>query len=101
MEYAFGTDPNDDDSRPEIETFVVSDGGINYIAIRFPSRTGANDLEITGQISSDLSIWTTDMVSFGNPIPNNEASELITLRSTSPIPASTTQQIRLRVEISQ
>ncbi len=101
MEYAFGTDPNNNDSRSEIETFVVSDNGNDFIAIRFPARTGANDLEITGQTSNDFTTWTTNTVPFGNPLPMEDGRQLVTLRSTSPIPSSITQQVRLKIVINQ
>ncbi|MED5586667.1 MAG: lamin tail domain-containing protein [Verrucomicrobiota bacterium] len=101
MEYAFGTDPNDTEGRPDIEALVVSDGENDYLAIRFAARTGANDLEITGEISNDLVTWQTNTISFGNPVPLEGDRQRITLRSTEPIPASATQQVRLRVVISQ
>ena len=101
MEYAFGTDPNDTEERPDIEALVVSAGGNDYLAIRFAARTGANDLEITGEISNDLVTWQTNTISFGNPVPLEGDRQRITLRSTEPIPASATQQVRLRVVISQ
>ena len=101
MEYAFGTDPNNTDSRPEIEALVVTADGNDYLAIRFLARAGANDLEISGQVSSDFTSWTTNTVPFGTPDPVEDGRERITLRAADPIPASTTQQVRLRIVISQ
>ena len=98
---AFGTDPNNADSRPEIEALVVTADGNDYLAIRFLARAGANDLEISGQVSSDFTSWTTNTVPFGTPDPVEDGRERITLRAADPIPASTTQQVRLRIVISQ
>jgi len=101
MEYAFGTDPNNTNSRPEIEALIVNVGENDYLAIRFLARANANDLGITGQISNDLTSWATTTVPFGTPDTSEDGRQRITLRSTSPIPQAAIQQIRLRIEISQ
>ena len=101
MEYAFGTDPNNTDSRPEIEALVVRVDGNDYLAVRFLARANANDLGITGQISNDFTTWTASTVPFGAPDPSEDGRQRITLRSTNPIPQAAEQQIRLKIEISQ
>ncbi|MCP4848157.1 MAG: hypothetical protein GY899_09460 [Verrucomicrobiaceae bacterium] len=101
MEYAFGTDPNNTDSRPEIEALVVRVDGNDYLAIRFLARANANDLGITGQISNDFTTWRASTVPFGAPDLSEDGRQRITLRSTNPIPQAAEQQIRLRIEISQ
>ena len=53
MEYAFGTDPNTSDERPEIVALIVNADGNDYLAIRFLARANANDLQISGEISND------------------------------------------------
>ena len=101
MEYAFGTDPNNTESRPEIEALVVSVDGNDYLAIRFLARANANDLEISGQISNDFTFWTTTTIAFGAPDPSADGRQWMILRSSTPVPSASVQQIRLRVEISQ
>ncbi len=101
MEYAFGTDPNTSGDRPEMEALIVNADGNDYFAIRFLARENANDLQISGEISSDSVSWTTSTIPFGTPSPSGDGRQWITLRCPTPVPSATLHQIRLRVEISQ
>ena len=101
MEYAFGTDPNTSGARPEMEALIVNVDGNDYFAIRFLARANTNDLQISGEISSDAVSWTTSTIPFGTPSPSGDGRQWITLRCPTPVPSATLHQIRLRVEISQ
>ncbi|MFP6873076.1 MAG: lamin tail domain-containing protein [Verrucomicrobiales bacterium] len=101
MEYAFATDPNTSDDRPEMIALIVNADGNEYLAIRFLARANANDLQISGEISSDSVTWTTSTIPFGTLTPSEDGRQWITLRCPAPLPSATIHQIRLRVEISQ
>ena len=101
-EYALGTAPLSPDAAPA--AFRLNDGGAEYPAITFRRRTGAGDLTIRVQISSDLATWNDNSAgAFTTEIsatPAEDGMEIATVRSNTPLSAAK-QFLRVKVELPQ
>jgi hypothetical protein len=98
-EYAFASPPLHGGSAPFLEPLKVTDGGVDYGAVRFLRRIGATDLTYHVQLSNNLSAWAETLtVQFGTPTPADDGMELVTFRATVPINGNIRVFFRVRVE---
>ena len=98
-EYAFASRPWQGETSPLLEPLKVTDGGVDYGAVRFLRRIGAIDLTYRIQFSNNLKTWEDNLtVQFGTPIPADDGMELVTFRSTLPINGNVRVFFRVLVE---
>jgi hypothetical protein len=101
MEYAFGTGPNDSSDTPQIEVLIVNVGGEDYLAVRFLAQPSGNDIQISGEVSVDLSSWQSTTTVVGDAVATDDGRQWLVLRSNDPVLGAVTRQIRLRIEIAR
>ena len=101
MEYAFGTGPNDSSDMPQIEVLIVNVGGEDYLAVRFLAQPSGNDIQISGEVSVDLSSWQSTTTVVGDAVATDDGRQWLVLRSNDPVLGAVTRQIRLRIEIAR
>ena len=92
--YALGadllSDPSDALPKPAITAFTVNNVTADYLTITLTRRGGADDAQVTPQISSDLSTWVS-----GEPAAtvtvsrrlNGDGTETIVVREAQPMTA--------------
>jgi CotH kinase protein/Chitobiase/beta-hexosaminidase C-terminal domain/Lamin Tail Domain len=99
--YALGADiasaPADALPKPAVAAFTVNDVTANYLTVTWSRRTGADDVRIIPELSSDLATWTS-----GEPAAtvtvsrrfNSDSTETIVVREAQPI--TSRRFVRLR-----
>ena len=99
-EYAFGSTPLAPGRAPTAWV-RMSDGGVDYPAIRFRRRTGTSDLTVRVQVSTDLATWNDNtlgsVTTETTTVAQEDGMELATVRSNTPLG---TQSQHLRVKVS-
>ena len=98
-EYAFGSAPLAPNGAPT-EWVRVSDGGVDYPAIRFRRRAGTSDLTMRVQVSTDLATWndntTGAFTTETGAVAQEDGMDIATVRSNAPLSASP-QYLRVKV----
>ncbi|MDA7605496.1 CotH kinase family protein [Verrucomicrobiales bacterium] len=97
LEYAFGTNPKNISSKPEISYYIQDHDGKEYLALQFTASVTGDDLSIIGEISDDLESWDNSTVLSEISLSKDLSTKQMTLRSDNPIVVGKTEQIRLRV----
>ena len=102
MAYAVGADltPTPAEALPVLS--IVNDAGVDYPALTFRSRLGANDISFTVEVSDDLLTWqsgsaVTEIVPRQD---NGDGTETITVRSMQSVTSGAVQSLRLRVTVN-
>jgi hypothetical protein len=101
LEYAFGTNPNNNSEKPEIDYYIKNQDGTEYLAIQFTAAITGNDVTIIGETSNDLGSWNNSTILSEISLSKDLLTKLIILRSDTPITIGSTEQIRLRVELDK
>ena len=80
----------------------VSDGGVDYPAIRFRRRAGTSDLTVRVQVSTDLATWNDNTLGAFTTetaaLAQEDGMELATVRSNAPLTASP-QHLRVKLSV--
>ena len=97
LEYAFGTDPKNISSKPEISYYIQNHDGKEYLALQFTASVTGGDVSIIGEISDDLESWDNSTVLSKISLSKDLSTKQMPLRSDNPIVVGKTEQIRLRV----
>ena len=96
LEYALGLDPVVP-APAGISSLIVSDGGIDYPAIRYVRRTSATDVAVQVEVATDLGFGPLLSGAQVAVAPGAVAgTEVVTVRSSTPVSAGARQFFRLR-----
>ncbi len=101
LEYAFGMDPTVSSLIGLPMLGQVSDEGAQYLTLIFHRQIGATDLHYTPEFGPSLHSWSEEAaVEIGSPSPSgNNITEMVTVRDTVPIDASSRRFGRVRVHL--
>ncbi len=94
-EFIFGGNPLAFETRPLPVSSVVSDGGVDYLAITFDRRHHAIDTTLLVQASGDLTTWSGVNVQVGTATDLGNGMERVTYRDSAPL-ASGQRFLRVR-----
>jgi hypothetical protein len=103
LAYAVGADLASAPSASLPAATIVSDGSVDYPALRFRVRQEADDLSYTVELSGDLVLWESGGVStteHGSPENNGDGTVTHTIRSLQSLATNSRQYLRLRVHLA-
>ncbi len=80
FEYGFGRNPKANDAPASYSSTIITEGGVDYFALRFRRLKNALDLTYLVEVSSDLTNWTPVAIPIGNPVDNGDGTETVTIR---------------------
>ena len=99
LEYILGGDPNSSSVEilPDAQIMSIDVGGSidDYLTIDIRRRSGADDVTIVAEVSTDLDDWEDTPV-FIRSFTNGDGSETLRFRSATPVNDQTRQFIRAR-----